>query len=69
MTREEKLSRLIGEMHKLGFYSAYVLDVHDFTAHGYRREDVESAIETVSGDDIGYIDHVIDELEHMRQWA
>jgi len=69
MTREEKLNRLIGEMHKLGFYPAYILDVYDFTAHGYRREDVESAIETVAGDDIGYIDFVIDELENLRQWA
>jgi len=69
MTREEKLSRLVGEMHKLGLYPAYVLDVHDFTAHGYRREEVESAIESVCGKDAGHGTSVIDELEHMRQWA
>lgn len=69
MDREKELNRLVSEMHKLGFYPAYVLDVHDFTAHGYRREDVESAIETVAGEDIGYGASVIEELEHMRQWA
>ena len=71
MDRRKELNRLVSEMHKLGHYPACILDVHDFT-HGdgrqYRREQVESAIESVIDNDLGYDDAVWAELDNMHNW-
>jgi len=70
-TSAVELNKLIAQMHKLGYYPARILDVHDFT-HGdggqYRREQVESAIESVVDRDLGYEDAVWAELDNMRNW-
>ena len=71
MDRRKELNRLVSEMHKLGHYPACILDVHDFT-HGdgrqYRREQVESAIESVCRYESRYDDAVWAELDNMRNW-
>lgn len=72
MDRQKELNRLVSEMHKLGYYPACILDVHDFSHDGnggqYRREQVESAIESVADIDFGYDDAVWAELDNMRNW-
>ena len=66
----DELTQLVARMHKLGFYPACILDVQDFTDEGhFRREQIESAIESVTDCDFGYADAVRDELENMREWG
>ena len=71
-TSAVELNKLIAQMHKLGYYPACILDVHDFTHDGdggqYRREQVECAIESVCRYESRYDDAVWAELDNMRDW-